>query len=74
MVNSFDYEKFRKTDFIDVENSQDKYHYGLHGGKKSHHLNEQSSSYSKGEINNPTPINVKNLRKVALIGLRIEDP
>lgn len=43
LVNSFDYEHFRKTDFIDVENSQDKYHYGVHGGTKSGAKDHSSS-------------------------------
>lgn len=74
LINSFDYEKFRKTDFIDVENSQEKYHYGVHGGKKSY-TNNESSSYSKSDnLQNQTPINVKNLKKVALIAIRVEDP
>jgi hypothetical protein len=48
LVHSFDYEKFRKSDFMDVENSQDRYHYGMSGtGKKNN--NEQSSSNSKNE-------------------------
>ena len=51
LVTSFEYERFRKTDFIDVENSQDKYHYGLHGGKKTHSHNDHSSSNSKNESN-----------------------
>jgi hypothetical protein len=72
LVHSFDYERFRKSDFIDIENSQDKYHFAPHGGKRVH---EHSSSNSKGESHlNQTPINVKNLRKVALIGIRVEDP
>ena len=74
LINSFDYEKYRKTDFIDVENSGERYHAA--GGKKHHnHHNDHSSSNSKGEsMINQTPINVKTLRKVALIGIRIEDP
>jgi hypothetical protein len=73
LINSFDYEKYRKTDFIDVENSGERYHAA--GGKKYHnHHNDHSSSNSKGEsMISQTPINVKTLRKVALIGIRIED-
>jgi hypothetical protein len=76
LINSFDYERFRKTDFIDVENSGEKYHAaGAAQGKKHYHHNDHSSSNSKGEsMINQTPINVKTLRKVALIGIRIEDP
>ena len=44
LVTSFDYERFRKTDFIDVENSQEKYHYGVHGGHKA-----GSSSQAKND-------------------------
>ena len=36
LITSFDYERFRKTDFIDLENSQDRYHYGGAGARKSH--------------------------------------
>ena len=74
LVNSFDYQKFRENEFIDVENSQEKFHYGIHGGKKAG-LQDHSSSNSKNESYlNQTPINVKNLKKVALAGIRVEDP
>ncbi len=73
LINSFDYEKYRKTDFIDIENSGERYHAA--GGKRHHHHNDHSSSNSRGDSTiNQTPINVKTLRKVALIGIRIEDP
>ena len=46
LVNSFDYERYRKTDFIDIENSQDRYHYGAHGGQRSGTGKDHSSSKS----------------------------
>jgi hypothetical protein len=49
LINSFDYERLRKTDFIDIETSGEKYHTGIHGGKKAHHHHDQSSSNSKGD-------------------------
>lgn len=48
LVNSFDYERYRKTDFIDVENSQDRYHYGgTQNGAKSgkDHSSSKSGDY-----------------------------
>lgn len=66
LVASFDYERFRKTDFIDIETSQDRF------SRKP--AAEQSSSNSKTEQGQQTPINVKLLRKVALVGIRVEDP
>jgi hypothetical protein len=77
LINSFDYEKFRKTDFIDIENSPEgggggKFHYGAGGtGGKNDHSSSKSGDYLNA---NPTPIDVKNLRRVALIGIRVEDP
>jgi hypothetical protein len=32
LISSFDFEKIRKAKFFDVENSQDKFHAGIHGG------------------------------------------
>ena len=49
LINSFDYERLRKTDFIDIETSGEKYHTGIHGGKKAHHHHDHSSSNSKGD-------------------------
>lgn len=70
LVTSFDFERFRRTDFIDLDNSQEKFG---NTGKKSNQ--DHSLSNSKGDSYiNQTPINVKTLRKVALIGIRIEDP
>jgi hypothetical protein len=73
LINSFDYDRLRKTDFVELETSGEKY---PHGGKKA----DQSSSNSKGDNTsgglgvNQTPINVRSLRRVALIGIEVEDP
>jgi hypothetical protein len=73
LINSFDYERYRRTDFIDVENSGERYH-ATAGGRK-HQDHSSSNSRGAGEsVINQTHINVKSLRKVALIGIRIEDP
>ena len=75
LINSFDYNRLRKTDFIELETSGEKYNTGINGGKKSHQHHDHSSSHSKGDsLINQTPINIRSLRKVALIGIELEDP
>ena len=46
LINSVDYDRLRKTDFIELETSGDRFHTGIHGGKKAH---DHSSSNSKGD-------------------------
>jgi hypothetical protein len=49
MINSFDYERLRKTDFVEVETSGERFTTGISGGRKMHHHHDHSSSNSKGD-------------------------
>ena len=76
LINSFDYERLRKTDFVELETSGEKYQGGIHGGKKAaaDQLSSSDNTSGGGLGVNQTPINVRSLRRVALIGIEVEDP
>ena len=68
LIKGFNYKKFRKTDFVEVENSKEN---NVKRGNDNNSSNSKSESYIFG---GNSSINLKSLKKVALIGLRLEDP
>ena len=78
LVKGFKYSQFRKTDFIDLEANNDpkkylkQYEYFQAGKSKKSTSNNDQHHASKDQ--EAQPLNMEELRRVALVAIRLEDP
>jgi hypothetical protein len=77
LIKNMDFTKLsRKAEIMEDSNSKEKdfFNYEKSGLKRKESKISSKDSINESHLGQKNPIDFKNLKKVALIGIRIEDP